>query len=439
MRLSRVLAAALAVSAVTFGLTTVATGSAGAETAPKADDVGITPKEIRVAVIADVDTPLAPGVFKKSVDAMRAWAKVVNKEGGIAGRNVVIDFIDSKLNPNETRNAIIKACANDFAMVGGEALFMSNTDDMKACANQAGQAIGLPDMPGIALDAAQQCAPTSFAINGRGPTCTTKDEHPQTYLAPQGDYRYYLSKNKDLHGVFLTPADLKSTKNGLLPWYEAAVDLGIKKDGEGFYDVFQRDPQSALTPVIQAIKDNNSTFAYSGSDKMLGLRKEAALQGVTSVKVWGCTQACYSADFVKNGGADVEGTQSVITTLPFYTEYKNNPKLAKLVAAAGGIDKVDSNAMSSWLAAILFEDAVAKATANGGTLSRQSLLDALKTETKFTADGIMGPSNVGDHLTPNCIVMTQVKNGKLVRTYPKKPGTFDCNKENVREIKLDLS
>ncbi len=439
MRLSRFVAAALAVSTISFGLATVSTVSAGAQSKPKADDVGISDSEIRLAVIADVDTSVQPGLFQKSVDSMRAWAKVVNKAGGIAGRKVAIDFIDSKLNPNETRNAIIKACANDFAMVGGEALFMSNVDDMTACKNKAGAAIGLPDMPGIALDAAQQCAPVSFAINGRGPYCQTKDQHPQTYLAPQGDYRYYLSKNKDLHGVFLAPADLKSTKNGLLPWYEAAVDLGIKKDGEGFYDVFQRDPESALTPVIQAIKDNNSNFAYSGSDKMLGLRKEANLQGVTSVKVWGCTQACYSADFVKNGGADVEGTQSVITTLPFYTEYQSNPTLKKLVAAVGGIDQVDSNAMASWLSALLFEDAVAKATAGGATLSRQSLLDALKQETKFDADGIMGPSDVGNHSTPNCIVITQVKNGKLVRVHPTKPGTFDCNKKNVREIKLDLS
>ena len=124
-----------------------------------------------------------------------------------------------------------------------------------------------------------------------------------------------------------------------------------------------------MTPVVQAIKQDNSTFAYSGSNKMLDLRKEATLQGVTSVKVWGCTQACYSQDFVNQGGADVEGTQSVITTLPFYTEYKLNPTLKKLVAAVGGIDKVDSNAVASWLAALLFQDAVGKATANGGALS----------------------------------------------------------------------
>jgi Periplasmic binding protein len=323
-------------------------------------------------------------------------------------------------------------------MVGGEALFLNNPADMVSCANSAGQAIGIPDVPGLALDNAESCSPVTYVIIGLGPYCQTKDQHPQTYVATLGDFRTYVAKNRDLHGVFLVPADLKATKNSLMPTYDSAVGLGIKKDGEGFYDVFQQAPQSAMTRIVAAIKANNSTFAYSGSNKMLDLRKEATLQGVTSVKVWGCTQACYSQDFVAQGGNDVEGTQSVITTLPFYTEYRRNPTLKRLVTAVGGIDKVDSNAMASWLAALLFQDAAKKAVATG-TLSRQSLFDALKQETKFDASGIMGPTDVAHHTPPNCIVMTQVKNGKLVRTFPKKPGTFDCNKRNLAEVKLDLS
>jgi ABC-type branched-subunit amino acid transport system substrate-binding protein len=437
LRFSRIVLITVALVVGLIGSSLAAAGAQSAE--PKADDVGITDSQIRLAVIADVDTPVQPGLFQKSVDAVKAWAKVVNQAGGLAGRKLVIDFIDSKLNPNETRNAIIKACANDFAMVGGEALFVNNVDDMVACKNAAGEPIGIPDVPGLALDNAQSCSPVTYVINGLGPYCETKDQHPQTYIAPQGDARYYLKTNKDLHGIWTLPGDLKSTKNSLLPAYNAAADLGIKKDGNGFYDVFQRDPQSAMTPIVQAIKQNNSTFAYSGSNKMLDLRKEATLQGVTSVKVWGCTQACYSQDFVDQGGTDIEDTQSVITTLPFYTEYQRNPTLKKLVAAVGGIDKVDSNAVASWLAALLFQDAAEKATANGGTLSRQSLFDALKEEHAFDADGIMGATDVAEHMPPNCIVMTQVKGGKLVRTYPKKPGTFDCNKKNLVEIKLDLS
>ena len=137
-------AATLAVVIAAVGWSRSARCAGAQSSKPKADDVGITATEIHVAVIADVDNSLAPGVFKASVDAMNAWAKVVNKDGGLAGRKVVIDFIDSKLNPNETRNATIKACANDFAMVGGEALFMNNVDDMVACQNKAGRRSASP-------------------------------------------------------------------------------------------------------------------------------------------------------------------------------------------------------------------------------------------------------------------------------------------------------
>jgi hypothetical protein len=255
----------------------------------------------------------------------------------------------------------------------------------------------------------------------------------------QGDYLYYRKKYRDLHGIWTIPADLKSTKNQVLPTAQAGVDLGIKKDGQGFYDVFSQDPQSAMTPIVQVIKSNNSTIAYNGGNKMADLRKEAVLQGVTSVKLWACNQACYTDLLLQQGGADVNDTQMLVTALPFYSEYRLNSTLKKLVGAVGGIDKTDFNSVSSWTAGILFQDAVAKATASGGTLTRPSLFDALKTETKFDANGIVGPTDVAKRQPPACIVMVQIKNQKFVRTYPTKPGTFDCNKKNVTEIKLDLS
>ncbi len=85
-------------------------------------DVGLTATTMRIAVIADVASPFLPGLFQNSVDAVKAWAKVVNAHGGLAGRKVTVDFIDSKSDPNTTRNAIIQACAQDFAMVGTFAL-----------------------------------------------------------------------------------------------------------------------------------------------------------------------------------------------------------------------------------------------------------------------------------------------------------------------------
>jgi hypothetical protein len=61
----------------------------------------------------------------------------------------------------------------------------------------------------------------------------------------------------------------------------------------------------------------------------------------------------------------------------------------------------------------------------------------LKSEHDFDAQGVIGPVDIGNHATPRCIVMAQVKNGKWVREYPKKPGTFDCSKRNIIDIEMD--
>ena len=39
--------------------------------APKATEVGVTADTIRIAIVADVDNPFAPGLFQSAVDSVR--------------------------------------------------------------------------------------------------------------------------------------------------------------------------------------------------------------------------------------------------------------------------------------------------------------------------------------------------------------------------------
>ena len=113
------LVAVLVVCVGTLAATAVTAGAQSSDEKPKATDVGITDTEIHVAVIADVDNPFVPNLFKGSVDAVKGAAKYLNSKaggGGLAGRKVVVDFYDSKLNANATTNAEIKACQNDVAI-----------------------------------------------------------------------------------------------------------------------------------------------------------------------------------------------------------------------------------------------------------------------------------------------------------------------------------
>jgi ABC-type branched-subunit amino acid transport system substrate-binding protein len=437
MRLSRALAIVFVVVVLVGATVTAASAQGGT---PEAADVGITDDEIRVAMIADVENAIVPGLFQPSVDVVRAWAKNLNKKGGIAGRKVVVDFIDSKLSADEARNAAIQACAEDFAMVGGEALFLNNVDDMVACPDAQGNPTGIPDIPGLALEVAHRCSPVSYVFSGDSKFCANKDAHPQTYFPQAGDARYYLKKNKDLHGIWLVPGDLRATRNAQITNFQAGFELGMKKDGDGFYDTSARSPQNALTPFVQVLKDNSSTFAYNGNafNIMVLLRREAKLQGVDSVKVWACNQGCYDVEFLRQGGADVEGTTMWIPTLPFYTEHKSNPTLKAVVKEVGGPNELNANSMNSLVAALLFEEAAKKVVADGDPLNRETLLASLKTMNDFDAGGLIGPGDVGNHEPNACYVLMQVKNGKFVRVTPTKPGTFDCNKKNIKSVEMDL-
>ena len=422
---------------------TAAAGSTAASPAGSAapgTDIGLTATTIKIGMIADVDTSLAPGLFQKSVNAVKAWASIVNASGGLAGRKVVVDFCDSKLDPNATTNCVIQACQNDFALVGTSANALEDISDVDGCKNAAGKAVGIPDLAAFAF-LPLACDPDTYIIGGYGPYCATAKENPQTYTANIGDARYYTSQFKGLHGVYVYDSDVPTLKVDFLPNFQGDEGLGIKADAQGSYAESGSAPQSALTPVISAIKASGSSFVYAGStpQNTILLEREAKLQGANSVKVWACNSGCYDSTFYQQGGATVNGTYAQLDDLPFYTEYQDNPALAALVKQVGGTTNLNNNAVLSYVMTLLFQDAVQKATANGGTLSRASLFTALKGETSFDAEGVIGPTNVGGHQVSDCDVITQLVNGQWQRVYPAKPGTFDCSSGNTKTIKLNVT
>src|SRR4029079_4615888 len=101
----RVVALFAAIAATVCVLATPAVGQV-TNAQPKATDVGVTPSEIHIALIADVDNPLVPGLFAGSRDAAFAFAKYINgscaaKNKCLAGRKLVVDFYDPHLNVSQ--------------------------------------------------------------------------------------------------------------------------------------------------------------------------------------------------------------------------------------------------------------------------------------------------------------------------------------------------
>jgi hypothetical protein len=439
------LAAVLVVTMGTLAATAMSAGAQSSGEAPKATDVGITATEIHVAVIADVDNQFVPNLFKGSKDAVEGAAKFLNSKaggGGLAGRKVVVDFYDSKLNANATTNAEIQACENDVATVGTSAVALASVDEMRNCKDSTGAVTGLPDIPFVSTNLSQQCSDQSFPMAPPQVICSTKDQHPQTFQPNIGRAYYYKQKfGNDLHGAYVLPSDSKSARDSSFASGIGQLRVKCCKSNQDF-DISGFAQQSAYTPVVQAMKTKSSNYgqATQGPQQIL-LRKEATLQGLTGVKVWDCTTGCYSKDFLKDGGSDVDGNFVDTLYLPFLStaEQNANPMLKNFVKYTGA-DNADGFGVYAWSAMIAFRDAVNNAVKANGVngLTRATIFQELNKIHGFDAEGMFGKIDLAGRKTTPCHVLMQVKNRGFKRVFPSKAGTFDCAAKNVQEVKLDV-
>jgi hypothetical protein len=419
----------------------VAPALAQSKSSNPASDVGITPTTIKVAVIADVENPIAPNVLEGIVKGVQGWGKYVNANGGIGGRKVQVDFIDSHLNPNDTRNAIITACSQDFALVGTGTLLLQTPTDITSCADSAGKATGIPDMAALVTNAAEGCAPTGYAITPPAVECSTIDKSPQTYRTMNGDSKYLLKQNKGhLHGSFVLASDSPSVVKTSKVLDKGAEAAGIKADSS--WNVTANSPQSQYTPIIQAMKNDSSNYGLmlQAVTGVVAERQEAQLQGLTDPNiVWECTLACYQDDSVIKAGSVMNGEYMWMTFLPF-DEGSANAMTKNFVKYVG---KANLNGFASWgfTSGLLFQQAAEAVVTKDGKngLTRANLLAELANIHNFNASGMVATTDIGNKTGSPCFMLDQFKSGKFVRVYPTKKGTFDCNKSNIYTFQEDLN
>jgi ABC-type branched-subunit amino acid transport system substrate-binding protein len=437
---------AIVAGLVLVALAVPAIGTATAQSSnekPKATDVGVTATEIHIAVVADVDNPFAPGLFQGAVDGVKAGAAYLNSKGGLAGRQVKVDFYDSKLNGNQARNATIEGCQNDYALVGTSALFLTQVDDIVGCKDQAGQAVGIPDLSAVTTGVPESCMTMAFPAYGTALDCPTVTANPQTFYGNQGPAKWELSKNKDLHGVTVVGIDTKDAQRGGTILGLTAQKAGIKADfGDPVVGVSGLDPQSAFTPIVQQMKTHNSNWSLNvgAANQGLLIRSEAEVQGMDTSKVlWECA-SCYGNKLIPANSKTFEGEVQFLGFLPFEEASQNATVAAfvKYMKKVGGTP--DQFAAYSFAGTLAFADAVNAIVKSDGVngLTRTNLINAIKGLTDFDAGGMIGKRSFKDGRVTSCFLMVKWTNGKWVRQYPTKKGTFDCKPSNTISIKANL-
>jgi ABC-type branched-subunit amino acid transport system substrate-binding protein len=429
---------ALAVLAVTIGLLPAVGGAAGEK--PTATEIGVDASTIHIAIVADVDNALAPGLFQGGVDGAKGAVKYINANGGIGGRKVVLDFIDSHLNPNDARNGFITACENDLAMVGNATFLIGSFDDVTNCKDKAGQATGLPDLPSTSTSQKEACAPVTYAPNGSLLDCSTLSADPQTFTGQVGDSKYYVKKyGPKLKGPIIVSGDSAATAHTT-----KVLGLLAEKGGIDITNTIPKasaDPQSAYTPVIQEMKTDGDNYNLTGApvDNVITMRQEAQLQGLTDPKiVWTCQIQCYDKKTVAAGDV-MANTHIVMNFLPFQ-EASTNATLKAFIKYVGK-DKINGFAVWGWVSTLLFQQAANQVVKDKGVngLTRANLLDALKNTHSFDAGGMWGKVDPGNRANSPCFMILTFDGTKYVRDYPKKAGTFDCTASNRQSVQLAVS
>jgi hypothetical protein len=402
----------------------------------QASEVGVTPDAITIAVIADTGSPLRPGLFQGSVDAIKGWANYKNANGGVACRKVVVKSYDSFLSPVNSKNALASACSSAFSDVGTTALFLNDMGPAESCKDKAGATTGLPDLAVLQTEPVQQCSKISFAVLPGAGSCPYSGSGERTFGVADGPFKWYFQKYgaTALHGVWIIPTDLPSTISSSMPGFRYSQQLGIKKDAE--FGASGLSPQSAYTPFVQAMKNDKSTYARNGLDYKgtVYMRKEAQAQGVNTVKVWDCSVQCYDPRLITEGGSAVEGQYTWLTVLPFEDKGSN----ATLDSFLQYDKKPDGFGLQAWAAAELFARAANQIVTDKGpnAVTRANLLAEIQNIHDFDAGGLIPKTDIGGKKGSSCFIMMQVQNGKFVRLDPTQPGTFDCS-GSVGSITMD--
>jgi ABC-type branched-subunit amino acid transport system substrate-binding protein len=422
-----------------LGPTTTTSAIAGAckHATLTSPDVGVTASTITVTVMADVGSPLSPGLFQGSVDAVKAWAQYVNAGGGLACRQVVVKTVDSQLNADEAKNGIITACRNSLVLVGTTALFLDDMRPAQSCPDKTGAATGIPDLPALQTEPAEQCADISFSVVQQGTSCPYSGSGVRRYREATSEIAWFKAHvTTDLHGVFVLASDLPSTITASTPVFAAIEKNGVKLDKQ--FGVSALATQSQYTPVVAAIKAAKATWVISGLDSpgLVKLRKEAALQGVNTVKVWTCVQACYTPAFLTQAGPAAAGQYVYLSFLPFEDQGTN----AMLDTFLKYDKKPDSFGVEAFASGLLFQKVVDDIVTKSGpnAITRSAIIAELRTVHAFDAGGLIATIDIANRQASPCTIVMHAQQGKWVQVDPAKKGTFDCNEpDGITELSLD--
>jgi ABC-type branched-subunit amino acid transport system substrate-binding protein len=405
-----------------------ATGADGEVVTLEAGEYGVEADTITLGVYAAVDNPFAPGLAEGNRDGMLIWRDWINRNCGLAGRNVEVVFYDTKLDiaGTEFPAAQAAACTEVLAVGGGYELFDANVDTMATCSDRAGAPTGLPDVPVVVGEPPHALNPTTYGVIPSQIISGAPDVGPVQHL---------VEELGPLRGVVVTSNDLPAALQLNTMTFDAEEQAGLEIVQR--FEMSERDEN--LDPLTQALIAADANYAQSGMTVNHTVRwhQNVAQLAPDLDLTWFCSSQCYDGNLFSAGDDLVEGQYVSTLTLPF-EEADQNPLLAQYLAIAEEGDyKVDSLGFQAFIAGLVLGDVIQEIADTQGpnAITRRAVLDGLAQLDDYEAHGLTGPTDIGARQNSGCTVLLQARGGEFVRVFPEEPGTFNCEADNRVQVR----
>jgi ABC-type branched-subunit amino acid transport system substrate-binding protein len=398
---------ALAGGSVLAGSLVVGTGvlaaPAGAQTGSSTP--GETANSITVGSISDISAPIA-GLFEGAKVGTQAYFAMINSEGGVNGRKLMVNGMDSAFSSGTVTNESQNIASNDFAIVGGFSLLDGGE---KA-------AVDTYKVPMITqtLDPSLDLDPNVYApipvVNGgeaSGPFKWLKSKYPQQVKSVG-----YIGSNSAATAV-TAEHTFHNLTNSL--GYNWAYD----RDASFTETSFLPDMIKMKNAGVKLIMELTQQGAYIST-----MAQENKQEGLNAVFFTGAS--AYEQGF--NPGASGNGALlTTVTALYMGEDAQVIPAVATFDHWAKKVDpqtQLDLYTLYGWISAELFVQALKGAGANP---TRASLDAQLNKITSYNAGGLITTQDPAKKIPGQCWIAAEYNNAKWHRIAPDPKAGFVCN------------
>jgi ABC-type branched-subunit amino acid transport system substrate-binding protein len=369
-----------------------------------ATDVGVTEDRIVVANVADISGAV-PGLFEDAQKGAAAYvAFFTGTEGTVFGRRLEFLPLDSRLDSGQARQHYLRACEQAFAAVGSMSAFEEGAaGPVESC--------GIPDLRSVVTSRQMQNVDNAFGM-----------EVQQEGVVLGAAWRHWANREPDAikraaylwieneTTRFQTRQNIAATRT---IGYEWVVDQAVGI-AETNYDGFVLDMQRRDVDFVTFQGDYSQAVRLANA-----MRRQNFWPSVYALQ-----PNTYTPKLLEAGGAAIEGTEVYISTAPV-EEIGGNEEMQTY---RQWLRQVDPRAEPSylgiygWSAMKMFVESL---KAVGPELTREALLEEVRSVRDWDGNGLHAPQHVGPKEVNDCTLILQVRDNRFRRLEPSSSG-FRC-------------